>query len=283
MTIDTDPCGAVAPVRVLAFNAAPLPTPEIRALARIDVAMCRDASAYCTPDVWRFATLAEEPTEAASPCTPLNLARAVWGWSRPAALVAWGAATWDLFGVAFTCAIPRIDMCKIARLLWSDDDARSPVRLARRMGFLPLPTELEGGVVRDTAEAAQAFADLFCIVVTGAGNDIIRRAAVLDALHPRSSPGRQVHAMLGALRGDARLEALICLSAAPMPPLGDLPGPWDDEAIWFAMSGEDLRWYANTLPGMERHDSYAQGEARAELARRAAHELDLLRPRHLSR
>ena len=283
MTVDTDPQGAVALVRVLAYDAAPLPTPEIRVLARVDIAMHPNASAYCTPEVWPFATLAEEDAEIASPCTPLHLARAVWGGGRPTALLAWGAATWDVFGIAFTRGIPRIDMRKIIRLLWSDGDAGSPVRLARSMGLNALPTELEGGIVRATAEAAQAVADLFGIVVTGAAHDIIRRAAALDARQPRVSPGRQVHALLDEVRQDARLAALIQLSAAPMPPLGDPPGPWDDESIWYAMSSEDLRWYADALLGAERFDSYAQAGARAELARREACQLDLLRPRHLPR
>ena len=86
------------------------------------------------------------------------------------------------------------------------------------------------------------------------------------------------------MRGDARLEALVRLSAEPMAPHGTLPGPWDDASVWFAMASEDLAWLASAKSGDDGFDFYAGDEARAELARRQeARDAALLRPRSLLR
>jgi len=66
-----------------------------------------------------------------------------------------------------------------------------------------------------------------------------------------------------------------------MRPTGDLPSPWDDPSIWYALSGEDLDWFAGAVQGEDGFDEYARDEARVELARRRKRDAALLRPRLL--
>jgi hypothetical protein len=266
-------------VRAIAFDAAPLPTPEIRALARIDIEVHANAVAYCPPTARRFATLTDERTARFVPCTPAILAQTIWTENVPAALIGWGAATWDIFCPAFTRGIPRIDLLKIARLAWPDEDVRDPVALATRTGFRRPPAEVGQTVARRTADRVQAIADLFGAVVTLVGDGMIARVVALDNHGTQPPPT----AAFGKLRGDARLEALVRLSAEPMAPYGYLPGPWDDASVWFAMASEDLAWLASATSGDDGFDFYAGDEARAELARRQARDAALLRPRSLLR
>ena len=264
-------------VRVVAYDATEMPSPEIRALARVDVEVHEHAVGYCPPVSRRFATLADTTSAKFVTCSPATLCQTIWNPRAPAALVGWGSATWDVFVPAFTRFIPRIDILKIARLAWPDDHVADPVALATRAGFRRPPAVVGQSVARNVADRAQAIADLFGAVVTLVDDSMVERAAKLDSNDVLPAPD----SALGDLRGDARLVALIRLSAEPMPPLGPLPGPWDDDRVWFGIAGEDLAWIAG--PQNSDSDDYAREAARVELDRRAAREAALLRPRSLLR
>jgi hypothetical protein len=264
-------------VRVVAADTAPLSTPEIRALARMDVEVHPNATSYCSPVARRFATLADERSASLVPCTVAIVAQTVWTPQVPAALVCWGAETWDVFTPAITRGIARIDMRKIARLVWQNEYVRNPELLAARTGFRRQPALVGRSDSHAIASQVAAIADLFGAVVCLVADDLIARAAMLidEDTRPR------LDAILGGLAGDARLEALVRLSTLPMRPAGELPSPWDDAPTLFAMSEEDLAWFAGAVRGEDGYDEYARDEARLEIARRRARDAALLRPRLL--
>jgi hypothetical protein len=264
-------------VRVVAADTAPLSTPQIRALARLDVEVHAHAVSHCSPVARRFATLADERSETLAPCTIAIIAQEVWTPQVPAALVCWGAETWDVFTPAITRGVARIDMCKIARLVWRDEYVRDPEMLATRTGFRRQPALVGRSDAHAIASRVAAIADLFGAVVSLVSDDLIARAAMLVDEDTRPF----LNAVLGELSGDTRLEALVRLSTVPLRPAGELPSPWDDPPGWFAMSGEDLAWFAGAVRGEDGYDEYARDEARLEIARRRERDAALLRPRLL--
>jgi hypothetical protein len=264
-------------VRAIAVDAAPLSTPEIRALARIDIEVHPEAVAYGAPVARRFATAADERTATLVPCTMAILAQTVWTERVPAALVCWGAETWDVFSPVITRGVARIDMAKIARLVWPGEYVIDPEILATRTGFRRPPALVGRSDAHALGTRVQAIADLFCAAISLVADGLITRAAALINYDPQPV----LDAVLGELSGDVRLQAAVQLSAVPMRPTGDLPSPWDDPSIWFGMSGENLDWFASATRGEAGFDEYARDEARVELARRRARDAALLRPRLL--
>ena len=81
------------------------------------------------------------------------------------------------------------------------------------------------------------------------------------------------------MRGDKKLQAFATISATPMAPGARPPAPWDDERDWFAVAGEDLEWLVRS----ETTSDCTWEAAETEIARRAARDADLLRPRALLR
>ena len=279
MIDDTEPgLGRVfTHVRAIAVDAAPLSTPEIRALARIDIEVHPQAVAYGPPAARRFATAADERTATLGPCTPAILAQTVWTSQVPAALVCWGAENWDVFSPVITRGVARIDVSKIARLVWPGEYVRDPELLATKTGFRRSPALVGQSDAHALGSRVQAIADLFCAAISLVGDDLIARAVALGG----DSPQPLFHTIFGELSGDARLQAAVQLSALPMRPTGDLPSPWDDPSIWYALSGEDLDWFAGAVRGEDGFDEYARDEARVELDRRRKRDAALLRPRLL--
>jgi hypothetical protein len=275
MTIEAEEPGLgpmTTHVRVIALDATQMPTPEIRALARADVEVHdRSVSAF-PPVARRFATLTDTVDGDMMTCTPATLCQTIWS-PAPAVLVSWGPELWDAAGITLTRCIPKIDMAKVARRLWPDDDNTDPVPLAVRAGFR-YPTEASESVTRRLATRTQAIVDLLGATVTLLGEEIVALAAGLDGGDPPAASD----VVLGDLRGDPRLWALIRLSAEPMQPVAArLLGPWDEPRCWFAVAGEHLIWLADP----ERNsDSYTCDAAREELARRADRDAAMLQPRH---
>jgi hypothetical protein len=275
MTTETEDPGfgpMTTHVRVIAFDATQMPTPEIRALARADIEIHdRSVSAF-PPVARRFATLTDTVGGDMMTCTPATLCQTIWT-PAPAVLVSWGPELWDVIGMTFTRCIPKIDMAKVARKLWPDDDNADPVPMAVGAGF-SYPADAGRSVTARLATRAQAIVDLLGATVTLLSDEIVALAAALDG----DDPSGASDAVLGDLRSDPRLWALIRLSAQPMLPVAArLLGPWDDPRCWFAVAGEHLVWLADRE---KNGDPYTLEASREELARRADRHAAMLQPRH---
>ena len=264
----------VTHIRVVAVDATCMPSPEIRGLARMDLGVGAQACAYDEPVARRFATAADTPTRKLTACTPPILAATLWTPHPPDAVAVFGAAAWDVFPPAVSLGIARIDMCKVARVVWPGAPSSDLISL---IGYvrpdLASATCPAGGHQRLLWEV-RAIANLVMAAAMVAGEVTIRHAEALGL--PATS---QLDEAFEGMRGDRALQAFATITSAPMAPGMCLPAPWDDPRGWFVVASEDLQWLANS----ETTSDYTREAAEAEIARRAKRDADLVRPRMLLR
>jgi hypothetical protein len=234
----------------------------------------RHAVAKFRPVARRFATVADEHRRGLITCTPATLAGTIWVPRPPAVLVSYGSAIWDYLTPALTRGVARIDVSKIARLLWPEGPVHDPMRLVHWVqsgGPAWVPT---GSDADDLAHQAQAVADILSAILLVSSETVIEMAA---ARSPSTSPA--LGDTFGRMTGDPRLEAMVRLSVAPMPPLGAVPAPWDEPEAWFTLASDELAWVASDCHASD----YERETAAAELTRRAARDEALCQPRPLLR
>lgn len=120
----------VTHVRAVAHDVTSMPTPEVRALALINLVVDTQGIIRQAPVVHSFATAADEYRGGMIMCTPAVLASAIWAPRPPAVLVGYGGSVWDCLTPALTRGVARVDMSKVARLVWPDGPAHNPVQMA---------------------------------------------------------------------------------------------------------------------------------------------------------
>ena len=261
-------------VRIVVHDATAMPSPEVRALARLNMFVSCNAIAKFSPVARRFATMADEHRRGLTTCTPTTLSATIWVPRPPAVLCSYGSAIWDYLTPALTRGVARIDMAKIARMIWTEGPTHDPLRMA---DFVQTggPAWVSTGSDADSlARQAQAVADMMSVALLVSGELLIELAA---ARSPSSSP--TLDDAFGGMSGDPRLEAMVRLSEVPMPPLRAVPAPWDELDAWFALASDELAWVASDANASD----YERETAAAELARRIARDEALLRPRPLLR
>lgn len=264
----------VTHVRAVVHDVTMMPSPEIRAIARLDMFVDAGSVVRHLPMVRCFATMVDEGAAGLMTCTPVSLASTIWSPRPPAILVGYGSALWEVFTPAFVRGIARVDLSKVARLIWPEGPAHDILKMADYVVSGCPRRVCDGSLADRLASQAQAVADIFSTAVL-VGAD---RLAELTA----ASRGNKVQGfgdILGGMGGDPRLAAMVQVSAAPMPPLDQPPGPWENPEAWFGLSSEELEWIA-----ANRHASeYEREAAIAELARREARDEAQLQPRSLLR
>lgn len=272
----------VTHVRALAHDVTTMPSPEVRALARIDLFVDHQTIVKHLPVARTFATATDERRPDLITCTPATLAATVWVPCPPAVLVGYGAAVWDWFTPALTRGVARVDMGKIVRLLWPDGPTHDVMRMADYVQSAGRPRIKNGGAADRLAEQVQAIADILATALLVAGEQLITLAAESAATDtPRLGDrlGDMLADTFGGMAGDPRLEAMVRLSVPPMAPLARAPAPWDEVEAWFTLAAEELAWIAAD----QRASDYERDTAATELARRRTRDEALLQPRSLLR
>lgn len=264
----------VTHVRVVAHEVTTMPSPEVRALARIDLFVDDHIIVKRVPAARRFATATDEDQQGLIICTPATLASTVWVPGPPAVLVGYGSAVWDWLTPALTGGVARVDMSKIVRLVWPDGPTHDLFRMADYVQSGGPDRVKVGSVVDRLKEQVQAVANILSAAVVVAGATLIELAA---ARATNTGPG--LGDVFGSMAGDPRLEAMVQLSSLPMAPLARPPAPWDDAEAWFPLPAEELAWIAADQGASD----YERDTAWAELARRKARDEALLQPRPLLR
>ncbi len=261
-------------VRAIAFEATTAPTPEIRGLARVDFGVGVDGCARFEVASRRFATIADETTRKLTVCTPATVAQTIWAPHPPDAIAVYGAATWDWFPPLVTRGIARIDMAKVARVVWPGAPSFDLVPLINwvRTDYAGQVPPASGHL--RLAWVAEAIANLTMAAAMVAGESTIRHAERLG-----QPAGSSLDDAFEGMRSDPRLQAFVTISATPTAPAKSLPGPWDDEHEWFGVAAEDLSWVVASATATD----CMREAAAAELARRAARDAALLMPRMLLR
>ncbi len=264
----------VTHVRAMTHDVTAMPTPEVRALALVNLVVDTHGIIKQEPMVQSFATAADEHRRGMITCTPAVLASAIWEPRPPAVLVGYGGAVWDFLTPALTRGVARVDMSKVARLVWPDGPAHNPMQMAEYVvSGMPHRT-CDGSPADRLYGEVQALADILSTALLVAGDmltELATRHAMIDKVGLSDT--------LGSMAGDPRLEAMVRLSALQMPPLVPIPGPWDNAEAWFTLAGEDLAYIA-----FDHHATkYERNFASVELARRKARDEALLQPRSLLR
>ena len=250
---DQEPERPYTHLRVVAVEVTAAATPEVVGLARTDIRIDECNVAVAAPCAIRFSTAADEGSPTVRACTPAHLAQAVWGTAMPQVLVGHGAPVWDYLTPAITRSLPRIDMARVARLVWPEAPGHDCAELVAWLGLEPAVLALPQGSPEAPARTVLEIAALL-ITVAFVETELLEtfRRSVPDPL-------------LGELAGDPALQAMVDISIVPAPPIGPVPSSTDSWATWRCLGGSDLDWIANdpTSSVFERR------AARAELSRRA--------------
>ena len=255
---DQEPERPYTHVRIVAVEATAAATPEVVGLARTDLRIDECNVVVAPPRAIRFSTVADEGCPTLRACTPVHLANAVWGTGTPQVLVGYGAPVWDHLPPAITRSLPRIDMARVARLVWPGAPGYGCAELVDWLGLEPAVLALPQG----SPEApARTVLEITALLVTAA---FVETESFGTLRRSMADP------LPGELAGDPVLQAMVDISIAPAPPIGPIPSSTDSWATWRCLGGSDLDWIAND-PGSSVFERRA---ARAELHRRAIRNAD---------
>ncbi len=255
---DQEPERPYTHLRIVAVEATAAATPEVVGLARSDLRIDDWGAVITAPRAIRFSTAADEGLSALKACTPVHLAHAVWGTAAPQVLVGHGAPVWDHLPSAITRALARIDMARVARLVWPGAPGYGAAELVSWLGLEPAVQALPQGSPEAPARTVLEIAALLMTV----------------AFLPRESFGTHrrtaADSVLGDLAGDPVLQLMVDISIVPAPPIDPVPSSTDSWAAWRRLGGSDLTWIANDPAS----SVFERRAARAELHRRAIRNAD---------
>ena len=249
----------VTHVRAIVPDVTATPDPEVRAIARVDMFVNTRSVVKHLPATRVFCTTADEPTFGLAACTPVSLASTICLPRPPEILLGYDSSTWDLFTPALTRNILRIDMGKVARLLWPEGPAYDLLKMADYVVYDCPERVCDGDKADRLTVQVQALADIFSAAVLTAEE----RLAELTAAKARSK-AQGLGITSRSKPGDPRLAAMTLLSAKAMPPLNRIPDPWDGAEGWFNLANEDLAWIAvdRQATRWERDSAVAELERR---------------------
>lgn len=240
-------------LRIVAVEATATATPEVVGLARADLRIDECGVVVAAPRAIRFSTAADEGLPTLRACTPAHLAYLVWGTGTPQVLVGHGAPVWDHLPPAISRALPRIDVARVARLVWPEAPGYGCAELVDWLGLEPAVLALPQG----SPEApARTVLEIAALLVTVA---FVETESWGAHSRPVAAP------LFGELAGDPVLQAMVDISAVPAPPIDPVPSPTDGWVAWHRLGGADLAWVAADPAA----SVFARFAAQGELHRRA--------------
>ena len=264
---DQEPERPYTHLRIVAVEATAAATPEVVGLARSDLRIDDRGAVVMAPRAIRFSTAADEGSPVLQACTPVHLAQTVWGTGAPQVLVGHGAPVWDHLPPAITRALARIDMARVARLVWPGAPGYGAAELVSWLGLEPAVQALPQG---STEAPARTVLEIAALLVTAAS---LTRESL--GTHSRTV----ADSLAGDLAGDPVLQMMVDISIVPAPPADPVPSPTDSWADWRRLGGSDLAWIAADPAS----SVFERRAAQAELHRRAIRNADPVTARTLIR
>ena len=265
---DQEPERPYTHLRIVAVEATAMATPEVVGLARADLLIDKCGRFVVqAPRAIRRSSAADEGSPTPRACTPADLGYLVWGTGTPQVLVGHGAAVWDHLPPAISRSLPRIDMARVARLVWPGAPGYGCAELVAWLG-------LEPAVLVPPQGSPEAPARM--VLETAA---LLVTAAFVEMGSWRVHSRPVAASLFGDLAGDPVLQAMVDISAVPAPPIDPVPSPADGRAAWHRLGGSDLAW----ITADPAASVFARATAQGELHRRAIRDAGPVTPGTLLR